>query len=72
MLEKEASTPEGDDELLLLALVSKDLRFGGLGGVWKIPDFPFFREFFPFRPFPTSMRGIVYILCQFDYLNRIP
>ena len=58
VLEKEASTPEGDDELLLL-LDSKDLRFGGLGGVWKMPDFPFLREFFPFRPFPASMRGIV-------------
>jgi hypothetical protein len=56
VLEKEASTPEGDEELLLLLV--KDLRFGGLGGVW-IPNFPFLGEFLPFRPLPESTRGII-------------
>ena len=62
MLVKEASTPEGDDELLLLLV--KDLRFGGLGGVW-MPNFPFFGEFFPLRPFPASTRGIILQVSQF-------
>ena len=68
MLVKEASTPEGDDELLLLLV--KDLRFGGLGGVW-MPNFPFLGELFPLRPFPASTRGIIFFQSVLEYSNPL-